>query len=154
MECRQHREAILEITERHFFLFGLLFLGMFLGHLGLSDHHGKYTFTHAFQFGTDGPIDWIFLQKVTLIPVLCGLAWRLRNASTPVLDYLGRVSFTIYFLHLYVIFSASYLIHWHFEEINFAGFVELLGASVAVPCLIASAVHWLLPRYSRALVGS
>lgn len=154
MWCREKREWVLAMTDRYFAVFCGGFLALFLGHFALSDHHGKYTFKQLFDFGTNGWLDWIFMQKLLLIPVLLGIAWRIRNIRVPVLDYLANLSFTIYFLHVYVIFAASYLIHWRFEEINLVDFLLLLAAAVLVPSIIGSLVHKLAPRYSRSLVGS
>jgi surface polysaccharide O-acyltransferase-like enzyme len=145
MWCREKREWVQTATDRYFALFCGGFLTLFLGHFALSEHHGKYTFKQLFDFRMNGWLDWIFMQKLLLIPVLLGLAWRIRNIRIPALEYLANLSFTIYFLHVYVIFAASYLIHWRFEEVNLVDFILLMTAAVLVPSIIGSLIHKLAP---------
>jgi len=154
MGCRQYRAATLSVIERHLGWIALAFVALFVGHLVLSGHHGKYTFSEPFEFHGQGPIDWSFVQKLLLIALLCGLAWRWRHLRLTLLDYLADVSFTVFFLHLYVIFVAAWLLHWRTVEVSLPGLAALFAAAVLVPCAVASGSRRLLPVWSRSLVGS
>jgi len=154
MWCRQYRHATLAVIERHFIWFAAAFGAVFVGHLMLSGHHGKYTFTQPFEFHGQGAIDWSFVQKLLLLPLLCGLAWRWRHLRLTVLDYLADVSFTVFFLHLYVIFFASWLLHWRTLEVSATGLAALFAAAVLLPCAVATSSRRLVPQWSRSLVGS
>lgn len=154
MGCRQYRPQTLAVLERHLHWFAAAFGALFVAHLLLSAHHGKYTFTQPFEFHGQGAIDWSFVQKLLLVPLLCGLAWRWRHLRLTVLDYLADVSFTVFFLHLYVIFVASWLLHWRTVEVSGVGLATLFAAAVLLPCAVASSSRRLVPVWSRSLVGS
>jgi peptidoglycan/LPS O-acetylase OafA/YrhL len=70
------------------------------------------------------------------------------------LDHLADASFTIYFLHLYVIYCVVWLTQQRSIEVSVPAFALLLVAAVAVPTLIAWIARRLAPQWSRSLVGS
>ena len=151
--CR-YRERMSPLIDANLVLFAAVFVLVLCGHLLWSSHHGKYTFSEFMNFQGQGVIDWIYLQKLLLLPVLLGLAWRFRHARLPWLDYLADVSFTVFFLHMYVIRLFEAALHWKFYEVDVVSYALLIAAAVLVPCIIASSTRRMFPGWSRSLVGS
>lgn len=151
--CR-NRERVCELIDANLILFAVAFLLVLCGHLLLSSHHGKYTFREFMDFRGEGVIDWVYLQKLLLLPVLLGLGWRFRRTRLPWLDYLADVSFTVFFLHMYVIRLFEAVLHWKLHEVGIFSYALLIAAAVLAPCLIASASRRVFGGWSRSLVGS
>ncbi len=86
---------------------------VFLGHLLLSDHHGNSMTKDPFETqGTEGWVDWMYVQKILMAICLLAVLHFFRDRSARVLDYLAGVSFTIFFYHLYFIYLATWLMHF------------------------------------------
>ncbi len=133
----------------------LAFSIVFLGHLLLSDHHGNSMTKDPFETqGTEGWIDWMYVQKILMASVLLVVLHFFRDRSARVLDYLAGVSFTIFFYHLYFIYLATWLMHFSQLEFRPDYFLLLFAFAVGGPCVIAFAAQKLVPDWSRALVGA
>lgn len=154
MSFCQYRNQTLAWINRSFNWLLVGFLCLFISHLLLSEHHGKYTFVQWFEFKDEGVIDWTYLQKLLMTMVLLGVVWRLRNTHLYILDYLADVSFTIFFLHVYIIFLVGTFIHWNYFEVTLPAYLMLFFAAVIGPCIVASLSRRLVPAWSRSLVGS
>lgn len=151
--CR-YRDRLRELIDANLSLLAVAFLLVLCGHFLLSSHHGKYTFHEFMDFRGEGVIDWIYVQKLVLLPVLLGLSWRFRHTRLPWLDYLADVSFTIFFLHMYVICLFESVLHWNLHEVNVISYALLFAGAVLAPCLIAAASRRVFGGWSRSLVGS
>ena len=155
MFCSHYRKHVLVALDRFFVPLVLLFLADFIAHLLLSDHHGKYTTHEPFEAQeVDSLIDWMLLQKLLMTMVLLGTVRRFHNHFARTLDYLAQNSFTIFFLHVYVIFVIQWLIHFAVIEIRPDYFCALFVVVIASPCLVASGTRHVFPRWSRSLVGA
>lgn len=154
MLCSQYRLSIAPFIDRHLRLFVGTTLLLFLSHLVLSNHHGKYVSSDKLH-GTDadGLIDWIFIQKI-LLTVTLWAAVRRFQPFMRWLEGLARVSFTVFFLHLYVIFAAEAFMHFQRIEVSAPSIAMLMLGSVGIPWLVALAVRRAFPQWSRMLVGS
>ena len=64
------------------------------------------------------------------------------------------MSFTVYFLHLYVLLVIAALIHSTRAEVGLVPFVASLALAIVLPAAVALTVRKLVPRWSRALIGS
>ena len=153
MFCSQRGEQAVKFIQRNLRWMVALYLAILIGHTFHASHHGLEKVSHLFSFQY-GYIDWLFLQKLLLSVVLLGVLPRFNNLSLPVVDYVADVSFTIYFLHMYVLF---FLLRWTHNPIGEGNVFELallVTFVVAVSGLIAYAARRLLGRNSRLLLGS
>lgn len=149
MACGQHMALIKPWLARHWRAIVAAALLVVAGHLLLAPHHGKY------MLGEEaGTIDWLFLQKLLLclgLWSLLGRVPRLRSALKPLAD----ASFTIYFLHMYVLFTVEALVyHFHREEATMATWAALFAFAIGVPMAVAALTRTTTPRWSRMLVGA
>lgn len=131
---------------------GAIVLGRFL----FSSNHGNdyvdYMFSQEY-----GPIDWMFLQKMLLSFALLGLLMRLDRFLGDRLGYLADISFTIFFVHGYLLFGFQVVWIRVFGEQppgNVALWLALTAATVALTTLGTTLAKRLLGRRSRYLIGS
>jgi surface polysaccharide O-acyltransferase-like enzyme len=133
-------------------VFGLAVLVRFL----FSAHHGNdyvgYLFSQEY-----GPVDWMFLQKMLLCFALLGLMLRFDQVLGDRLKYLADISFTIFFVHCYLLFA--FQVGW----IRLFGeepqgtvplWLALTVATVALTVAGTALAKRLLGRRSRYLIGS
>lgn len=155
MLCSKYHERVVDMLDRHIATLLAASVLAIVGHLFMSRHHGNYSATSIDAFDhRDGWIDWLFIQKILLTFTLWAVLRRLSAVKLPALDTLASASFTIYFLHLYVLFIVASVAHSAGVEISVVSFCALLALAVALPVGLAVAVRKLAPRWSRSLVGS
>ena len=155
MFCSRYRELVFAWLDRNLAPVTIVFAVVLIGHLLLSDHHGKSQTHEPFETqGGDGLIDWMYLQKLLMTMVLLGFFRRFRNRSARVLDYLAGASFTIFFYHLYVVYVIRWFIRFRVLEFRSDYLLLLFALAIGVPCLIAFGARKLFPRWSRQLVGA
>ena len=133
-------------------VFGIAVLARFL----LSDHHGNDYVDHLFS-QEFGPIDWMFPQKVLLCFALLGLMLRLDSVIGDRLNFLADISFTIFFVHCYLLFAfqVGYThLTGELPQGNLALWLALTVATVALTALGTAVAKRLLGRRSRYLIGS
>ena len=155
MLCSRFHDKVVAILDKYAALVVAGGVAIVAGHFLLSEHHGNYTVTSlgAFDFH-DGWIDWLFLQKVALTFAIWATLRRLASHRLRVLDALANASFTVYFLHLYVLFVVAALIHSVRVEAGLVPFVALLALAILLPAALAAVIRRLVPRWSRTLIGS
>jgi peptidoglycan/LPS O-acetylase OafA/YrhL len=151
--CR-FRAPLQRLIEAWLPALALMFVATVILHLLLSTHHGKYSFNEAMDFGDQGRIDWSYVQKLLLLPVLLGVAWRSRHLRLRWLDRLADMSFTIFFLHLYVIALFQMIEHRHRPAVDPVSYLLLIAMAVLIPCAVAWSSRRAFPTWSRSLVGS
>ena len=155
MFCSQYQRVVTPYIDRHWVALCAATLALMAGHLLGSNHHGNYSVASLLTFDhSSGWIDWLFVQKTLVTLSLWGITRRLRSARMPALDHIAGVSFTIYFLHLYVIYSLAWLMHDTQVEVDFASFLFVFAIAVLVPSGVAGCVRRFAPKWSRTLVGS
>lgn len=133
-------------------VFGVAVLARFL----FSDHHGNdyvaYLFSQQY-----GPVDWMVLQKVLLCFALLGLMMRLDGVLGDRLAYLADISFTIFFVHCYLLFA--FQVAWtrltgDLPQGNLLLWFLLTAGTVALTAAGTALAKRLLGRRSRYLIGS
>ena len=155
MFCSRYREQVFAWLDVHLVALTIVFAVVFIGHLLLSDHHGKSQTHEPFETqGGDGLIDWIYLQKFLMTAVLLGFFRSFRNQSAKTLDYLASASFTIFFYHLYALYVVKWGAHFTKPEFRPDYLLLLFTLAIGVPCLIALGARKLFPLWSRQLVGA
>lgn len=155
MFCSRYREFVFAWLARYLLPLTIVFGLVFIGHLLLSDHHGKSQTHEPFETqGGDGLIDWMYLQKLLMTMVLLGFFRSIRNRSAEVLDYLAGASFTIFFYHLYVVYVFKWSMQFAIPEFRLDYLMLLFALAIGVPCLIALSARKLFPQWSRSLVGA
>lgn len=155
MFCSQYRDRIAPWLDRHVVTIVAATAVIFLAHLLLSSHHGKYVAADELHGGdADGLVDWIFLQKIVMTLALWALMRRISRARLRWLEDLAEVSFSVFFLHLYVIFAVEAAVHFQPVEFSAGAMAGLMLVSVGLPWGFALAVKRALPQWSRMLIGS
>jgi len=155
MLCSRYRSKVVAVLDRYVALWVAASIVVIATHLFLSPHHGNYNSASVGAFDhRNGWIDWLFLQKVLLTFTLWAALRRFSSLRLRALDMLASASFTIYFLHLYVLFIVAGIANSAGAEIGAVSFCTLLALAVVLPLTIATAVRRIAPRWSRSLVGS
>jgi probable poly-beta-1,6-N-acetyl-D-glucosamine export protein len=152
MWASMRRDVVNAWVERHLGSLILAYLALLLGFTWLTPHEGTYV-AHAFSF-EKGFIDWVLAQKLVLFFALIGLTRKLEAKQTPRLDYLGDVSFPIFFLHVYVLLALQHANRWQAVQGNLltvaAGAALAIAGSVAIVMLARATLR----RHSRLLIGA
>jgi hypothetical protein len=120
----------------------------------LFDHHGNYYGSRPFS-QEHGPIDWMFAQKMLLCFGVLGLTLRYEDVIGGRLSFLGDISFTVFFVHVYILWSfgaaASRL--WGKPEGNLFSWLIVSGATVALAAVGAALAKRTLRTHSRYFIG-
>ena len=152
------RARLERIPRLHLVMLPVLILGIFLGTVPYSAARGGYLDTlvsyafvsdqSAWQFaypawlGLDGESFWHAVGA--LLTLLAADAWGplRRLLSHPLSQFLGRISFPLYLVHLPILFSAGCGIFLLCLSIKI-GFATAAMLSVAVFVLIAILIAWM-----------
>ncbi len=133
-------------------LFGAAVLARFL----FSDRHGN---EYASRLFTDefGLVDWMLPQKLLLCFALLGLMLRLDAVLGDRLRFLGDSSFTIFFVHCYVLFAFQVVSLRVFDvtpQLSVPLWLALTAGTVGLTLAGTALMKRLLGRRSRYLIGS
>jgi len=90
-------------------------------------------------------IDYMVLQKLSLIPFMLAFTMYLQKFDLPFLKTMANMSFALYFLHQWVL---SFLRSSGLMEVNH-GF-----AGVLILCAVATLLSYLLARIIKKLIGN
>jgi probable poly-beta-1,6-N-acetyl-D-glucosamine export protein len=153
MFASQYREKVDGFMARNLWLLVGSLVSYFFLHLLLSDHHGNYHVDRMFSFEI-GFIDWAFLQKILFAFVMLGLLNRYDSLVAGPLRLLGDTSFSIYFLHAYVVYAFRVVSRWHTYQGSLLKWVLLTVGTVVVCVAITKLVQRVFGRYSRMVIGS
>jgi peptidoglycan/LPS O-acetylase OafA/YrhL len=152
------RARLERIPRLHLVMLPVLILGIFLGTVPYSAARGSFLDTlvsyafvsdqSAWQFaypawlGLDGESFWHAVGA--LLTLLAADAWGplRRLLSHPLSQFLGRISFPLYLVHLPILFSAGCGIFLLCLSIKI-GFAAAVVLSVAVFVLIAILIAWM-----------
>jgi surface polysaccharide O-acyltransferase-like enzyme len=155
MFCSARRERIVPWLDRHLGVCLVAAGTVFAAHLLLSHHHGKYMAADELHgVDAEGLVDWIFLQKVLMTLALWALVRRLHVPQLRWLEGLAQVSFSVFFLHVYVIFAVEAVTHFRAQEVSAGAIVLLMALAVGLPWAIAAVIRRAVPQWSRLLIGS
>lgn len=132
--------------------FGIAVLLRFL----FSDNHGNEYARSLFsqEFGL---FDWMLPQKLLLCIAVLGLMLRLDAAIGDRLKFLGEVSFTVFFVHGYLLYAFLIVYVRLFGEDpqgNLLLWLALTVGTVAATTAGTAVAKRLLGRRSRYLIGS
>lgn len=152
MAAGRYSERVLLWVDRHMALLVSAFVAAFVGHYWLTDEVGTYV-DEAFS-PKAGLIDWIFVQKFIFFFVLIGALKKLDAQRMKLVDHLATVSFAIYFLHVYVLYVYSHIVHWHQFPGSVTHVTLLLLATLVFTVAIAFVSRKLFGRRSRMLIGA
>jgi surface polysaccharide O-acyltransferase-like enzyme len=114
--------------------------------LGQTDNLGK-----ASILAWNG-IDFMVIQKLSLIPFMLAFTMFLQKYDLPLLNTLASMSFALYFLHQWVLsfFRSAGLMD---IEHGFAGVVLLFTATVIFSYLLARTIKLMIGSKSRYMIG-
>jgi probable poly-beta-1,6-N-acetyl-D-glucosamine export protein len=132
--------------------FGAAVLARFL----FSPHHGNEYASRLFS-GEFGLFDWMLAQKLLLCFAMLGLMRRLDDRIGDRLRFLGDISFTIFFVHCYMLFA--FLVGYGRVFDTEPQLSAMLWLLLTVGTVAATAggtllAKRLLGRRSRYLIGS
>ncbi len=114
--------------------------------LGQTDNTAKATIL-AWQ-----GIDYMVLQKLSLIPFMLAFTMYLQRFDIPLLKTMASMSFALYFLHQWVL---SFLRSSGLMEFNhgFAGVLLLCAVTTILSYLLARFIRLLTGKQSRYMIG-
>lgn len=156
MWASHHRAALEPVLDRWLVALSVAFVGSVAAMLLPLDHHGNYYGAYPFS-QEHGLIDWMFAQKLLLCFTLLAVLRRLDAAIGERLRFLGDTSFSLFFVHGYVLFA--------FQQVwgVIAGGPPPGGVALTIALTIAVVLATLggtavaksvLGRRSRYLIGS
>jgi len=121
-----------------------------------SDHHGN-EYARGLFTGEFGLFDWMFAQKMLLCLALLGVMLRFDDVIGDRLKFLGDISFTIFFVHGYLLFA--FLVAWvhvfgETPQGNLLLWALLTAGTVAATAAGTALAKRLMGRHSRYLIGS
>ena len=149
----QYRQRCDAFIEKYLNAIAVVYLAFLFGHFLLSSHHGKYT-VDQLMASRENLIDWLFIQQILMSFTLYGLVKKLDRFELPWLDFLAETSFTVYFVHLYILAGLRHLTHYRVITGNVSSVLGLLLVTVVLSCVVAAAVRTTFGRYSRSILGS
>lgn len=145
MYMSSKRQTSEPMIQHRLGLFLAAFLILFIGHFVLVDHAGNYQVSNMFSF-EHGLIDWLYLQKMLLVVVLLGTLKLVDRVRFPALAYIAQISFTIYFVHLYVLFLIRVAFHWKVFEGNMLSWLIVYSVTLVGSCCVAEIMHRIFNR--------
>lgn len=118
-------------------------------------HGGDYS--RGLFSGEYGWVDWMLLMKLVLAFALVGMLQRFEGRIGEKLTFIGDISFTIFFVHVYLLFAFTLVAVAVFGAVPQGSLVSWLALTVAVVGVAAAGTYVakrvLGPR-SRSLIGS
>jgi probable poly-beta-1,6-N-acetyl-D-glucosamine export protein len=149
----QFRRRLEPLLDKYLVAVVGLYVVVLVGHFVLSEHHGKYTFDKLFS-ARQGVLDWLFLQQMLMVFAFYGITKRLKSRKLSWLDFLAEVSFTVYFVHLYVLQVLKHLTRNYTFDGGVGNLAILLALTVIISCGVALATRVIFGRHSRSISGS
>lgn len=149
----QYRHRMEGYLNNYLPIIAVGYAAVLFGHFFLADHHGKYTVEQLFSF-RHGLFDWLFLQQILMALTLYGLVKKCDGADLRWLDFIGEISFTMYFIHLYILHVLKHLTRNYDIAGNVTSVMFLLVITVLISSAIALVNRRIFGRYSRAVLGS
>lgn len=135
-------------------------LGVFVGAVVIrflfSPVHGG-DYSRGLFSGEYGWVDWMLLMKLLLAFALVGMLQRFEARIGDRLTYIGDISFTIFFVHVYLLFAftqASVALFGAVPEGSLASWFVLTVAVIGVATGGTYVAKRLLGSRSRSLIGS
>jgi len=114
-----------------------------------SGHIGNY---HKAIFCYQG-IDWLFLQKLFVCLFLMVFLTRFDHRRNRLVQDLASTSFTVFFLHTFIIWTLNKIAPDLFNIGLWPVFIGFVMALCLICINIAKATKYLIPQYSRFLTG-
>jgi len=135
-------------------------LGVFVGAVAIrflfSPLHGG-DYSRGLFSDEHGLIDWMLLMKLVLAFALVGIMQRFEDLIGGKLTYIGDISFTIFFVHVYLLFVLQLGTVALFGAVPEGSLLSWLALTVAVVGLSTAGTYVakrILGRRSRSLIGS
>ncbi len=120
-----------------------------------SVHGGDYS--RGLFSGEYGWVDWMLLMKLVLAFALVGLLQRFEGRIGGKLTFIGDISFTIFFVHVYLLFVftlASVAVFGAVPQGNLVSWLALTVVVVGVATAGTYVAKRVLGPRSRSLIGS
>jgi len=152
MAASRYRPSLESFLESRWPILAGLWLAALLTQFEFSANHGNYEVSHIFST-EKGWIDWLFLQKLLLCFALLGACRRFEASLDRRLHGLADMSFAIFFLHGYVLFTFRTLVQWQLPEGNIVEWLLLTAAALLLCMGIAWSARSMLGARSRHLLG-
>ncbi len=156
MWASHQRERLEPLLSRYAYWLVGAYLAVVLAQFLFAAHHGNYYGLAPFS-QEKGLVDWQFGQKLLLCFALLGLMKRLESTVGARLTFIGDISFTIFFVNVYVLFV--FLVGYvhtvgRNPEGSVLSWLALSVGTVAITVGATALAKRLLGRYSRTVIGS
>jgi len=133
---------------------GLLVIGFSVAQVVFCGTYGDFSKGTMFYYNG---IDIIILQKICMIFFMLSLLQRVENKRIPVLSYIASISFSIYFIHPFIIHLMSYyLVEESVRNFVSGTTVFLIKAVfvISISILLSFLFKRVLGGRSRYIIGS
>lgn len=156
MWASHYRTRMEDLLDRYWAVLAGAFLAAVLVMFLVLDHHGNYYGAAPFS-QEHGLIDWMYLQKLLACFALLGVLRRFDGVLGERLRYLGDISFTVFFVHGYLLMAVlvvSGRLVGGPPPGNVATFLLLTTGVVLATMGGTALVRRVFGRRSRYLIGS
>jgi hypothetical protein len=150
ISCSIHKAYLYEkLKGKDYLLLSLVLL--IAGAQVLLGDLGKYE-KNAFEYGG---VDFLYLQKMTMCVFFMIWLYRFENYKSTLVDILAATSFSVFFLHGFMVFLISKV-----KGVLGVGVLDswliyslIVVFIISVCVFVAIAVKKLIPKYSRYIIG-
>ena len=153
MWASHSRQWLDPLLRRHAVALAAMFVVSVAACTLLLAHHGNYESLRLFS-REHGWIDWVFLQKLLLSFALLGVLGRVVKRRIRALAVVADQSFSIYFLHYYVLIAFQACFDPDVPVGTLMGLLGLTAVVFAATIAVVSLLGRLVGDHRRWLVGS
>ncbi len=153
--CSVHREKVYQVLKgKEFYLLTMaILIAIYQAWTGEVGNYRKEAFAY-------NGIDIFILQKIMLSIFLLVFLHRFEATKVKTLEFIAAISFSIYFLHGYLLLILFKLIKYfsvgNFEALAVSPWLNLIiivTIFVAVIAYIATTLKKLMPKYVKYIIG-
>lgn len=153
MFASQFRDKIDFCLEKYLGALFFIVVAYYLIHLSVADYHGNYHVKHIFS-SEKGYIDWLYLHKILLVFLLLGTLKKYDSFMAEKVRYIGAASFSVYFLHAYILYAFHLAVRWRPFEGGLIRWFLLVASVVIISLGLTRLIQKVFGKTSRLLIGS
>jgi hypothetical protein len=146
--CSEYRDKVYAtLSKREPILLAIvIFLAALQAYSGVVGNYHKPPFEY-------GGLDIMFIQKIILCLFFMVFLYRFESKNSVITHALAATSFTVFFLHPFIIWSISKSTKKYLPTDSWMIFILYVVTIITLCVLIAKITRKILPEYSRSLIG-